>query len=219
MSLFRKILLSVAVLSLLSLVYLFINSVSSISPRKSIDQPIDYKQIINENNPDLVYKRSFTIKSSYPISFYTYEKANYGLIVFKKKANNEILDNISFIKRKKNRDHYKLYSIFMLEKLNIFFNKEEELSKMIFYIDKFKNEYIKEKKETSMYLSFPLNSTFAISFNNKAIDFQSSRIDGSNLEFNEMKVIVKEGFAYFIYLKPLEKNMGEKFILKELVLD
>lgn len=191
----------------------------SISRIKVLSPQIEYEQFFLKTSL-LSYYSTKVIGKSYPVSIYTYDNSNYGLMIFKKNIYSlNLLKDISFIDEKKNNEGNKVYAGFLFEELSYFFEENEFLiNKLIFSIENFKYSFIKEHTSKMIYLSFPLNNTMAISFNDSEdVNFHLEKETYFNSQKNELMVIKKGEFVYFFYLKAFKDVESNDLLLGKIV--
>ncbi|AUC16619.1 hypothetical protein BTO06_16340 [Tenacibaculum sp. SZ-18] len=213
----RRVIFLVVIIYIVNRVFFLVSAGLSYSPEKRIEEPLDYKEIIIQTNSKLKYSHTKTKGNSLPISLYIYDD-KYNLVIFKKKT--EIFDlskGIKFFDEKKDIDYDRFYSVFMSEKFNYILNNEEIIKGIDVFIDGFDSKSIIKKNKDEIYLSFLMKSTLSISFNGENIDLYSEVLDSKFKEFNELMIFYKEGYTYFVYLKPFKKVEKKKIILNNLI--
>ncbi|WP_420553221.1 hypothetical protein [Tenacibaculum aiptasiae] len=220
-----KILLIVAILSFFIYYLISLSSAigDSFSKKEFVSEPNDYKDILKRDNSDLAYKYTLSVDSISSVSVYTYDKfkSKFVLIVFKKRINKitSLQSSTLFLNERSNKSSRKVYTnFFSLSGLSYSFGSHLNINKINLYIKGFKDDYIKDKTVDKVYLSFPLNKTFGLSYNNNnSIDLQCDLNDSNIEEFNELMILKRNEFVYFIYLKPFSENNNESLILKDLI--
>jgi hypothetical protein len=218
----KLIIMAIGVIFLLRMILQFIDLGNSFSKNKIIKIPTDYKEILKDST-NLSYVFTLAKDTVFPVSVYTYKSdSKYGIIIFKRKiSNDEILENLSFSDKKSKLGSEKVYTNFLkLESLNYSYDNKDLVDKISFRIEGFKKSYIKEQSSNRLFLSFPLNNTFSMTFNNSnAPDIQCVKnyfLNDQN-EYNEIVLLRKENYLYFVYLKPFNKNNTERLILKNVL--
>lgn len=220
MNRYKIIFFTVALIVAIGLIYSLITITDSFSKTKFIDEPPYYNELFKKNE-NLLYEYTMTEDSIFPVSVYLYDKSNYGVIVFRRKLEKEnILKSITFSKERKQMTPFKVYTSFLhLDELDYSFSDQKPVNKINFFIQGFNDSYIKEKTDERFYLSFPVNRTFAMAYNDsKYVDFLAVKKQPQKVEYNELMILVKKGYVYFIYLKPFRENKEERLILENLVL-
>ncbi|WGH74353.1 hypothetical protein P8625_09530 [Tenacibaculum tangerinum] len=189
--------------------------------KKFVNEPIDYREVLKKDYPNLSYKYTLSMDSNFPISVYTYDKSKYALILFKRKAEGikSLTESSFFYDKESKKDLVKFYTNFLsLNELNYLYGEKNNVHKLNIYIEGFKSEYIKNKTEERLYLSFPLENTFGMSYNDSStMHLQCNPSTPNVKEFNELMIIKNNNFIYFVYLKPFSESMNENMILKKLV--
>ncbi|MEE4000265.1 hypothetical protein V1T75_07940 [Tenacibaculum sp. FZY0031] len=197
------------------------SGVKSSFSKRFVSEPKDYKEILKNENSNLLYKYTLSKDSIFPVSIYTYDKSKYAIILFKRKAEGLMsLEESSFFYDKvSKKSSNKVYTNFLsLDELNFSYEDNDNIAKLNFFIENFSNGYIKEKTKNRLYLSFPLKNTFGMSFNSSdKIDLQCNPNVPNFEELNELMIVKKEDFLYFIYIKPFYKDSNKRLILKEIV--
>lgn len=218
-----RIVLIIAIIGFFTYYLKSLNSTigNSFSKKEFVEEPNDYKDILNRDNSDLVYEYTLSIDSLFPVSVYTYDKSKFALILFKKKigAIKNLETSTFFFNEPSKKSTNKVYTNFLsLNELNYSFDSKLDVSRINLLIEGFKDDYIKDKTEDKVYLSFPLNKTFGLSYNNnKSVDLQCSLNKSNSKEFNELMILKRNEFIYFVYLKPFSENNSEGLILRSLI--
>ncbi|MFI2742497.1 hypothetical protein ACG2LH_07135 [Zhouia sp. PK063] len=188
------------------------------SKLKFVPQPNDVKEILHLNeHPQLIYQKTQTLDTINFVSNYLYDNGKYELIVFKKeiKLNSHILDHINFINKHSSVEN-QLYLIF--ESSGIEYRpKNYYINSISLLIENFKNYYVSRIDKDLLYVKFPINKTFGIKFNNE-IDLVANKNTDLSSEYNELMILHRDKFLYFLYLKPLGKGVENKEgILKKII--
>lgn len=215
---FKNLIIIIAVIYLGYRVIFLINSGLSYSPARKISEPSDYSELLIKTNSKLKYLYTKTKENSLPISLYTYDNSKYAIAIFKKKTKlSDLPNNINFIKQIKTTDANKFYSVFMSERFKFLFGKKEIVNHLDVFIDNFSQENIIKKSKNEIHLSFSIKNSFAISLDKKNINIQSEALNTNEEENNELILLLKNDFIYFIYSKPLKKTKDNSFNLKEII--
>jgi hypothetical protein len=221
---YKILILAIGVALSIYIIYFIVDGVNSFMNTKFVEQPQDYNGFFDTENSRLTYKYTLKEGTLDPVSVYTYKRSKddpkFGIIIFKKELKvSDIIESITFYDRRKTKSINRTYTNFLgLNELNYSYEHKEPISQLDVFIEGFKDSFVKEKTNKSIYVSFPIEKTFALTYNDsrRAI-VQCRKIRSQEKEYNELAVIVKEGYAYFIYLKPFRKNTKEKLILKSLI--
>ena len=215
----KIIFLAIGLIFVLYLTNLFVGVIGSFFKSDFVEEPSDYKEILDDDDLNLTYEYTLTKDSIYPVSVYTYDK-KYGIIVFKRRLKvKDIINNITLHDKMQSKNTNRVYTNFLsLEQLNYSYENIDSVSKLSISINGYKEDYIKDKTSKKMYLSFPLSNTFGMTYNGSGrADLQAHRVNYKNLEYNELFLFEKKGYVYFVYLKPFSEYPQERFILKSLI--
>ena len=92
------------------------------------------------------------------------------------------------------------------------------LDRIIIFIENFKEDYTINRSSDNLYLSYPLEDSFAMTFNDSnSTEILHSRIDFNQIKYDELMILVKDNFAYFLYLKPFSSSFNQTLVLDEIV--
>ncbi len=190
----------------------------SISEVNVLKPQLEYEQFFKF--PNLLF-HSLTKSSgeSYPVSVYTYGKLDFGLMILKKKMDSlNLLDDLYFIDERKSNETNKVYTGFLFNELSYYFEKKEtSVNKIKIYIEGFKEDYIKKRTSDLVYISFHLNKTAAILYNESDnVDFQLEKVPFRSKQNNELMILKKNGFVYFFYFRSF-REPTDKLMLKDLI--
>lgn len=213
-----KIVVAVVIVLLL-FVYLRTKSSNYISKLGYIKEPNYYKVFFDQSNTKLKYRHTLVKDESNPISAYTYDDLNYGIVIFRKQTTSkDILKQVFYSSERKIKDSNKVYTGVIFDEFNYSFDSRDAINSIELFVEGFDNSFIKERSQDMIYLSFPINKTFAIGLNKTGIiDIQANKIPFEDKEYNELMMVKKNDFIYFIYLKPFKEGLVKSTILEEVI--
>lgn len=146
------------------------------------------------------------------------KRDNYGLSILRLPTKSKaVLSEASFLSYEKtikpNKNHTYVLGSFYYSRSDV-----ENVNDLKFYIQKHNSSNIKIQNDSVLYLTFVLDKKMAIDFNSsKEIDIWSGMRTGSQIQFNELMILNKDGYLYFIYLRHYNKVTVQQNLLEKII--
>ncbi|GGI58490.1 hypothetical protein [Winogradskyella haliclonae] len=217
----RKSLITIfIILTLAFFCFKAIKLFGSLTDKKiNYEVPEDHKSLFVDSL-EIKHYSSISDKELNTISSHLYENNSFGIIVFKRAfIQNDIISKISIINERKNEDKGRVYtgSIFT-DGFGYSFEDRGDLNNINIYIENFDKSFLIEQTDEKLYLSFILNKNLSIEYNNSGeIDLNTKKQLFNSNGYNELMILKRNNYLYFIYLRPFKEGLKGHLLLDKLV--
>jgi len=204
---------------LIALVYLIVIYLLGSSNVETVSEP-NYHKALFKSEKELQHIESEKTDISTIVSIYNYNNFDYGILLFRKKTAIKFIDSLVVLKNETTVEPSNQFykgSIFK-NKLRYKFNDNKEVNKVTVYLNDYNNnKNIVKKTPTSLYMSFSLNSLVGLNINNEDKLTFYAKGNSNKEEFNELMIKIKDGYVYFIYVKPISRYSPMEKLLPKIL--